>query len=558
MLPYLNLAWLGFQAPVSTALVLMLFAIALNAAMLATSLGRGERLKGATIVLLVSVAGIAGGRLMHVLWEQPRYFLDHPGEIFHLDGSAFYGAFFGGLLAAWALVRGWVAPARRGLAWDTFALGLALSVGILRVGCFLEGCCWGSVCFMPWSVTYTNPASSMPYFGIPVHPTQLYNAAAGFALFGLLLQLRRAGTIARGGLMEVFVVGYAITRFATEFFRGDSIRGENVLLSLSTSQVISVALLVAIAGRRLALRLRDRPRASMSSRQRAASIATAVVALAFLAGCLPQPPDQTVIEETVLLSKDMEWAQMSKSPSLELPGGNVPLFPLPIFQEGASGRNLLFVAADSEIQKQFEAPIQRAFNSPTPIRLEEISWWQIAPTLKRQYDGVVRIKWDRFSKESLLKALKLMEQRGLPYDVMLLTHGLPNNLVTSGKNPLISYEDLAKLKGKLPRLGYVFMQACFGDSLVGEWEDAGAKYVISYEGLNRNFFYPEFFLRNLEAAQGDVPSAFAQTNRTIGDELRQSEIYNQVVGALGMTMDEYLVNAPNPSLVARPLGTRRR
>ncbi len=95
------------------------------------------------------------------------------------------------------------------------------------------------------------------------------------------------------------------------------------------------------------------------------------------------------------------------------------------------------------------------------------------------------------------------------------------------------------------------MQGCFGDSLVRDWRDAGADFVLSYDGLNRNFFYPEFFLKNLKALKGDVRAAYSRTNQTIERELQQDEFYRRVVQGMGQTMDEYLDNAPNPSLSTR-------
>ena len=85
---------------------------------------------------------------------------------------------------------------------DVFAPAIALGHAIGRVGCFAAGCCWGAVCRLPWAVTFRNPEAhrlvGVP-LGIPLHPTQLYEAAAEAIIFVFLYRRfqrpHRAGTI---------------------------------------------------------------------------------------------------------------------------------------------------------------------------------------------------------------------------------------------------------------------------------------------------------------------------------------------------------------------------
>ncbi len=66
---------------------------------------------------------------------------------------------------------------------------IALGHGIGRLGCFSAGCCWGVECHLPWAVTFRNPVAhdlvGVP-LDIPLHPTQLYESAAEFVIFGML------------------------------------------------------------------------------------------------------------------------------------------------------------------------------------------------------------------------------------------------------------------------------------------------------------------------------------------------------------------------------------
>jgi len=74
--------------------------------------------------------------------------------------------------------------------------------------------------------------------GIPLHPTQLYESAAGFGIFIALMFLRRVKRF-QGKLFWYFLLFYAVIRFFLEFCRDDP-RGWVVEGSLSTSQGIGI------------------------------------------------------------------------------------------------------------------------------------------------------------------------------------------------------------------------------------------------------------------------------------------------------------------------------
>src|SRR5262249_59700289 len=85
---------------------------------------------------------------------------------------------------------------------DVFAPAIALGHGIGRLGCFAAGCCWGIECHLPWAATFRNPAANQLVgvpLNVPLHPTQLYEAAGEFIIFGILWrQIHRphaAGTV---------------------------------------------------------------------------------------------------------------------------------------------------------------------------------------------------------------------------------------------------------------------------------------------------------------------------------------------------------------------------
>ena len=126
---------------------------------------------------------------------------------------------------------------------DVFAPAIALGHGIGRLGCFAAGCCWGVACDRPWAVTFTNPAANhlvgVP-LGIPLHPTQLYEAFAEFAIFGLLYR-RFAKPHPAGAIIALYLMLYSAARFTVEFFRYHE-QGNLWGGPLDTSQWISLAL----------------------------------------------------------------------------------------------------------------------------------------------------------------------------------------------------------------------------------------------------------------------------------------------------------------------------
>jgi phosphatidylglycerol:prolipoprotein diacylglycerol transferase len=126
---------------------------------------------------------------------------------------------------------------------DVFAPGIALGHGIGRLGCFSAGCCWGVECHLPWAVTFRNPVAhdlvGVP-LGLPLHPTQLYEAFSEFAIFAILY--RQFGKSHRqGAMIGLYLMLYSVVRFIVEFFRNHE-QGNLWGTPLDTSQWISMGL----------------------------------------------------------------------------------------------------------------------------------------------------------------------------------------------------------------------------------------------------------------------------------------------------------------------------
>jgi phosphatidylglycerol:prolipoprotein diacylglycerol transferase len=250
MYPFVSISLFGSPTLVSTSLVLD-FLCLLSAPFLLKLLVRKELSFTKILVLVFStfVGAWIGARLFHVIWERPDYYRLHPAEIFtNFTGMTFYGALALGSLVFFGLSRFLASAPGRARVLDAGAVLGALFYGVLRIGCFADGCCWGKLCRYPWAVRYFNPESEMPYLGLPVHPVQLYDSFAGFVIAAILFSIFRSGIYRRklelrGSLVWIFFGLYSVARMVTENFRGDSYRGVDLVLGMSTSQLISLGLL---------------------------------------------------------------------------------------------------------------------------------------------------------------------------------------------------------------------------------------------------------------------------------------------------------------------------
>lgn len=163
-------------------------------------------------------------------------------------GMVFYGGLLGGLLGAKASAAFFKIPLAEH--YDVFVPAIPLFAGFGRLGCLTEGCCYGKeTSHLPYIVFHESLFAPN---GVPLIPTQLYEAAFDFILFGVLLGLSSKKEWVPN-LLAVYLAAYAAFRFMIEFFRGDTYRG---IFLLSTSQWISLAILCVLAVRQMRTRVR--------------------------------------------------------------------------------------------------------------------------------------------------------------------------------------------------------------------------------------------------------------------------------------------------------------
>ena len=248
-LPTFSLFGHDLSIPIHTYGVLLAVAF-LAGLYVAARLARRDGLDAARVTDLgvyVLIAGLIGAKLMLVVVEWNDYSLN-PRELLNLFQSG--GVFYGGLLGA--IPVAWICARRFGLdGWrtaDVLAPGVILGQAIGRIGCFAAGCCHGRPADVPWAVRFTDVYASRTVdvpLDTPLHPTQLYESLANFAIFGLLLWLFPRKRF-HGQVVCAYALLYAIARFAIEFWRGDAARGFVFGGLLSTSQFIAVLLVLAV------------------------------------------------------------------------------------------------------------------------------------------------------------------------------------------------------------------------------------------------------------------------------------------------------------------------
>ena len=179
----------------------------------------------------IILAGMIGARAMHVVTYWEEQYVDQP--LSHLldfrgGGLVFHGGFIGAALAVILYTR---LHGKQPL-WkiaDAFAPSIPLGHALGRLGCLMYGCCFGTVCDLPWAIQFPEHSPAFNLLGqaptdaahsLYVHPTQIYSALLNVALYGGLAWLYRHKRF-DGQVFGLYLAGYSINRFVVEFFRGD-------------------------------------------------------------------------------------------------------------------------------------------------------------------------------------------------------------------------------------------------------------------------------------------------------------------------------------------------
>ena len=256
---------------------LMVMMAFLAAFMLVSSRARKVGIDSDNLVplyLLISIFGLAGARLLHFVFAEPASFFSNPLVFFDMDQGGF--AFLGGVIGG--VISGAIYALRNDIpVWklaDIAAAAIMLALAVGRMGCFFAGCCHGqawhgdhggpieissvlmsfpggsvvSVAELPWvALTFKQGVGVGAIFDVPLYPTQLLEITAGLTIFALLSLMWKRFRWFDGQIIAGMLVLYAFARFNIERFRGDTVRGVDYFGLFSTSQLVSIAMVVVAA-----------------------------------------------------------------------------------------------------------------------------------------------------------------------------------------------------------------------------------------------------------------------------------------------------------------------
>lgn len=164
------------------------------------------------------VGGIVGARTLYVVTYWQESFANQPfSEIFMVQhgGLVYYGGLIGSSLGCVIYARLKKIPHWK--LTDALAPSIALGYVFGRIGCLLNGCCYGQACVLPWAIHFPQGHETYPH---GVHPTQIYDSLLNLVLYLALAWAYRRKTF-DGQILALYLMCYAATRSLVELFRGD-------------------------------------------------------------------------------------------------------------------------------------------------------------------------------------------------------------------------------------------------------------------------------------------------------------------------------------------------
>jgi len=186
---------------------------------------------GSDVAFWIMLFGIIGARVAYVA-ANAQYYLQKPMDVIRVDqgGLIYYGGFIGAFAAGivYARIKKISIPALADFVVSALPLGHFSG----RIGCFLNGCCYGTATGLPWGTCQ---------HGATRHPVQIYEALLNLGLYlALIAAYRRKKR--DGQVLAVYLVAYPPGRFLLEFLRGDERLGWH---GLDYAQAVSLALFAA-------------------------------------------------------------------------------------------------------------------------------------------------------------------------------------------------------------------------------------------------------------------------------------------------------------------------
>lgn len=204
------------------------------------------------MLVWILVGGILGARTAYVIANWHVEYADNPLAVLyiHRGGLIYYGGLIGGVISSWiyvCLLKKYPPLPVADIAGASLPLGQAFG----RIGCFMNGCCYGRCTHSPIGVKFpvNSPAWIDQVHGhcidttsscsLSVYPVQLFESIGALIIFGILWFALRKQKFA-GVTASLYLILYGILRFCMEFFRGDE---RQHVGNLTTAQLISVLMI---------------------------------------------------------------------------------------------------------------------------------------------------------------------------------------------------------------------------------------------------------------------------------------------------------------------------
>lgn len=190
------------------------------------------------IALVSLLGGVIGARVVYILLN--------PGTE---SWSGFFAVWQGGLSfhggLACAMILGYIYTRIAKMSFvnvaDMVAPSLAIGYALTRIGCFLNGCCYGAPTSLPWGVRFNENGVLTP----PSHPTQIYATIINLLIFWLLTRLEKLNR--KPGFVFVAYLGlYSIYRFLIEYLRS-GYSAEQWMFGFTQAQGVSLAVIAVSA-----------------------------------------------------------------------------------------------------------------------------------------------------------------------------------------------------------------------------------------------------------------------------------------------------------------------
>ncbi len=190
--------------------------------------------------LWLPVGMIIGAHLLHLVFYEPRSFIDNPRRIIEIGvGLASHGGGVGVIVALWIFCRKHGAPFLRYA--DAVMVAAVWLFPWVRIGNFFNSEIFGRPTDLPWGVVFA-------YRGLaePRHPSQLYEAFAGFLLIGVAVWMhRRREQMPPGAALYWLLLLYFSGRFLVEYVKEYQVL--NATVPLTMGQWLSLPIVLVCA-----------------------------------------------------------------------------------------------------------------------------------------------------------------------------------------------------------------------------------------------------------------------------------------------------------------------